>query len=231
MRFISSIISIAIYGLLATSVVGQTDSTQEDRLASQLLGRNAGNGLTENITITDAVRSALSIARVPGGMASIIGCGEEIKYDLKPAGRSLRDLLDAAILTDYRYRWLVEDGVVNLIPSFGDPDMLNLRIDEFHVKDADNLSLPLQQLLDLPEVRKRTADLGLIQRQPQIGLSSLPRPGVIEPVKKGFNVDFKNGTLRQALNAIARAHGYGVWAYTEQHCGERNELSINFVVR
>ena len=48
------------------------------------------------------------------------------------------------------------------------------------------------------------------------------------PSPTEFSVQFKGGTLRQALNAIAVSNGHDVWDYREFHCGERNEVMIRF---
>lgn len=45
---------------------------------------------------------------------------------------------------------------------------------------------------------------------------------------KAFSVRVKDVTLRQALNAIARAEGTYIWGYIETHCEGRNEVVIRF---
>jgi len=48
------------------------------------------------------------------------------------------------------------------------------------------------------------------------------------PKPKAFSVHCRNVTLREALNAIARAQGRAVWNYIETHCEGRNEVIIRF---
>lgn len=46
-----------------------------------------------------------------------------------------------------------------------------------------------------------------------------------------LRVQCKNVTLRELLNAIVRAHGYAVWAYSERHCAGRSEFRLDFIAR
>ncbi|MGH9963033.1 MAG: hypothetical protein ACREBC_38940, partial [Pyrinomonadaceae bacterium] len=103
----------------------------------------------------------------------------------------------------------------------GEPELLGTRINKFYSKRVSSASYALSQLLALPEVTKAMNDLDL---KPGVVLvKSLSRP---HPPK--FSVRQDGGTLRQALNAIARAHGREVWQYIETHCDGSNEIVITF---
>jgi hypothetical protein len=99
------------------------------------------------------------------------------------------------------------------------------------VQDARTVVEALYQLMALPEVRDRVAQLHLEELSRHIGLSDLKRPGSPIEDKPALNLNRRNVTLRVALNAIASAHGYAVWAYTERHCNGRDQFRIDFLVR
>jgi hypothetical protein len=121
---------------------------------------------------------------------------------------------------------------VNLIPAYKLPELLNLRIAEFKVENASTVLDALEQLLKLPEVQERIAQLHLEELRKEPGLVDLKRPGSIpDAPKPGLNIHCKKSTLRGVLNAIARAHGASIWAYTERYCEGKHGFSIGFMMR
>lgn len=63
-------------------------------------------------------------------------------------------------------------------------------------------------------------------------MSDLKRPGsTSEPGERHYTLNLANVTVREALNAIARAHGKGVWEYKERHCNGKADFQIQFLVR
>jgi hypothetical protein len=77
----------------------------------------------------------------------------------------------------------------------------------------------LAQLMKRDEVKEAMLNLHLKGGLTLVNYWSSPRQ---------FSVQFKGGTLRQALNSIAASQGTDIWEYTESHCAERNEVTIRF---
>lgn len=177
---------------------------------------------SQYLTTVDAFSLALNYAGVPGGIIKIGNCEEDtFKQPLRTQGLSLREVLKTIATADPRYRWVHEDGVVNLIPSMGEPDLLKVRIAEFDAESVASADAALSRLLALPEVKGRIAELRL-----KHGLTLFVSP--VSPNPTRFDVHCKSVTLREALNAIARAQTRAVWDYVEIHCGGRDEVVIRF---
>lgn len=89
---------------------------------------------------------------------------------------------------------------------------------------SKSTNFAIECLLALPEVRKAATELKLEQGLKLGGLSS---PGQEEVT---LRLHRKNVTLREALNAIARAHGSAVWQYSEWHCDGEPRFAIEFLI-
>ena len=111
---------------------------------------------------------------------------------------------------DKSYRWEVQAGAINLLPTAGEPPLLKTQVGEFKIESTSSLKA-LNQLKTTPEIQKAMLGRGLQEAITIITYSPKAEP---------FSVRFKGGTLRQALNAIAVAHGSDVWDYQETRCGE-----------
>ena len=148
----------------------------------------------------------------------VVGCQEDPRRHWNPQGESLAQVLNEMTAVDKSYRWEVQDGVINLLPTAGEPPLLKTQLSEFRIESNSSLTA-LSQLKTKPQIRGAMQDLGLQEGITLISYSPLPT---------AFSVQFKGGTLRQALNAIAVAHGTDVWDYQEIRCGKREELIISF---
>lgn len=100
----------------------------------------------------------------------------------------------------------------------GEPPLPQTHISEFTVKTRSSLDA-LNQLQQRAEMKTAMSNAEL-----KGGLAII----TYSPSPTEFSVQFKGGTLRQALNAIAVSNGHDVWDYREFHCGERNEVMIRF---
>lgn len=190
---------------------------QEDILQRKVPGNEI-----EFLTTTDAFYSSLGRTRSPGGMARLASCEPDtLLQSWKPSEAALREVLDVLVASDPRYKWKMEDDVVNLLPATGEPTLLKTRLSEFNIEDTASARAALAQLLALSEVKKRMRDLHL---KPGIALIT----GLSTPHPTKFSVKQSGGTLRDALNAIARAEGQGIWDYVETHCNGTDEVMIRF---
>ena len=114
-----------------------------------------------------------------------------------PQGESLGQVLNELTAVDKSYRWEVQDGVINLLPTAGEPPLLKTRLDEFKMESTSAWSA-LSQLRTTPQIQQAMRGLGL-----QEGITIIN----YSPRATAVSVEFKGGTLRQALNAIAVAYG------------------------
>ena len=166
----------------------------------------------------EAFRASILRAKVPGGAVMIVGCREDPKRQWDPQGEPLGQVLNEMTSVDKTYRWEAQDGALNLLPTAGEPLLLQTQVGDFKIDTTSSLEA-LNQLKTRREIQHAMLNLRL-----QDGLTII----TYSPRATPFSVRFKGGTLRQALNAIAVAHGSDVWDYREIRCGERKEVIIRF---
>jgi len=149
-----------------------------------------------------------------------------------PAGKSLRETMNSLVEVDPRYRWETDKGVVNVLPIVNRQSILDLRIEAFSSRDAKDVNLALEHLLQKSEIKERISQLGLTQAPREFGPTSVQKAGSesISPVKR-VSVECKEATVRQALNSIARADGKAIWIYEEFQQQGRPVFRIYFGVR
>lgn len=215
------LIAFIVLGISTQIVLGQsrqvTNSVSDDVLKRQVPGTDS-----EYLTTVDAFSLILNYTGVPGGIVKIASCKQEtMKQPVKMQGLVLREVLNAIVEADPRYHWQYENGVVNLLPTEGEPTLLKTPITQFDVNDVASAEFAADKLLALPEIQKKMQELHLSH-----GLKLLVTPS--NPKPSTFSVHCKNASLREALNAIARAQGRAIWDYVEIHCDQRNEVVIRF---
>jgi hypothetical protein len=171
--------------------------------------------------------TALSTAGVPGGIATVTGCGEDVRYAFPSSGPTLPDALNAIVASNPQYAWRLENGLVNVSPRSGDPLFLARRISQLKVSEARSLDEALSEILALPEVQRRVVQLHMSEGYRRIGMSDLNRPGSPRITnEQRYSLSLSHVTLREALNAIARLHRRAVWEYRERHCNDKTEFQI-----
>lgn len=218
------VVPIVVVSMI-TLALAATSSHQPQEAGSEILERKVSLAGLNGIPRMHALIFALSGAHVPGGLVNLQNCDQIIKHTFRPSGPSLREVLNAVVAAEPQYKWQVEDGVVNVIPSEGGPPLLDLRLKHFKVDDAPLIYSALQVLLAMPEVKARVAELKLDYGMVQLGIMPMPAKNL------HLSIDRKDITVREALNSIVRAQGYAVWAYRERHCQGQKEFAIDFLVR
>lgn len=209
-------------GTLPQLLLGYVGQIKQPSQSSNVLDRSVQGNDLEYVTTTGAFFRAVNYTRVPGGIVKIDACREEaVSQTWQPLGYPLQQVLDTIVNADPRYKWVNEDGVINLLPSIGEPSLLQTPIKRFRAKDVSFARDALKSLLALPEVQKAMIRLHL---KPGVNIFVSPQ----SPNPKSFSVSVEDITLREALNAIARAQGREVWEYIEIHCDGRNEVVIRF---
>ena len=212
---------LACWFVIALVIAAPGQTTQSAKPSTdEMLERSLPGNEVDYFTTTDAFHMSLGRIGMIGGSVRILDChGDYFKQLWSPLNKTLRQALVTIVETDSRYRWQVADEVINLLPAAGEPALLQTRISEFRAENITSGIDTVTPLLKLPEVQKAMHDLNL---KPGIAVF------VTSPSRKPFSVTCKGLTLRQVLNAIARAQGRIVWDYVETHCGDRNEVIIRF---
>jgi hypothetical protein len=229
LKFIAPLLLMSLVSLSLAKV----NDLQRREMLNDALERRVSLDRLNEITKTDALTRALGEAQVPGGVVTILNCNRAAKHTLTPTGSSLRDVLNSVVSVEPQYKWQVKAGVVNVVPAAGGPSLLNLRIGQFKVDNAQTIYEALNQLFAMPEVQARMTELKMRRGMTQLGImpAQLGADGEAVANSQSISIERQNITLAEALNAIVSAHGKAVWSYTEQHCDGQNEFSIDFPVR
>jgi hypothetical protein len=214
MRVLFIFVFVSLAGVIGFAQFGTT----QKNLPAGALERPIYAQEGQPLNTPAAFRLSILRARLPGGAAMVVGCQEDLKRHWNPQGESLGQVLNEMTVVDKGYRWEVQDGALNLLPTTGEPLLLKTQVGEFNIETTSSLKA-LTRLQARPEIEKAMVDLGLHAGITLITYSPQPTP---------FSIRFKGGTFRQALNAIAVAHGTDVWDYQEIRCGERKEVIIRF---
>ena len=181
--------------------------------------------------LENAAGLALDAASVPGGIILARPCAQRTRHNYVFRGpASLRDVIKVITSTDPSYAWSIKGGVVNIAPRVQSPPILDTRISAFDSGSATALEAAVSMLLQLPEVRDRMKDLGFEE-----GFNSLQGYRVLRKQQassqthpRELGVQVEDVSLREALNAIVRAHGRGVWVYEEYRTSGKRYFRISF---
>jgi hypothetical protein len=216
------VLMTCILSSLFLSIVFAPPKETQENASEDILQRKVPGSELEFLSTRNVFYSSLWLTHLPGGMATIVDCEPDtLMQSWKPSNSPLSQVLDTLVATDPRYRWQMQDGVVNLLPAKGEPTLLKTRLNEFDVENVSSAREALTRLLALPEVKKGMRDLHL---KPGIAIIT----GFSPPNPPKSSVKQNGGTLRQALNAIASAQGRAVWEYIEIHCDGQDEIVIRF---
>lgn len=224
--FVLSAFSLTVFASAHNQLPPGASHTQN------LLDSNIGNIHFDNASAPFIFNYALIQAAVPGGIVDVSGCpnGPKPVYSFAFADARLRDVLEAIAKHDPLDRWTVENGVVNLLPVKGTPALLDTRIGKFDSKDAATPNEAASLLAQSPEVEQAEKRLGL--KNPfhiQVGLGVARKYGSPIPKPRSpLALHLRNVTFLDALNALVRAKGSGVWMYREWHCSANNGYSVTF---
>jgi hypothetical protein len=203
-----------VMSLASASAVDQSSQSAKRTSAEEILGsRVAGCADIENnpisfdaeTTITKQLYNLRACLEIPVGIVFSNGV-RETRYQFKPSGQSARDVLNSIIAIVPRYKWSVEDGVINLFPEADYPPLLGHRLSEFKVENASTRSI-LDALENRTEVRKRASELGF--DGPQIYTVFI---GFVDTRK--YSLSCRDCSVRDVLNRISRLDGSS-WMYAE----------------
>ena len=218
MKTIQVLIGVAAVALLVG--IPQRTSSQKVTDSTDILNRPMGGVQLSNRTSPDILAHALINAGVAGGIAMRSYCGGFKSRFLSPTSSTLRGVLDAVVSAEPEYSWNVDEQVINFVPRDNEPLFLRSMVSRLEVREAEP-NEALYQLLALPEVDKVVrVELGL--HTVTGGPYAFTMDGRKHERKK-VSLSLTNVTVREALNAIARAHGSAVWILIKQEdCGLSN---------
>ena len=199
-----------------------SDDTKPQEALKRIVG-NIGNGKAD---VESALILALDNARLPGGIVRGPDLDNEIERE-SASQMTIEGLLNNIVSVTPRYRWVVDYGVINLVPAFNEPAMLSFIVTKFDADDLASLDDARNRLLEMPDLQKRSAELHL-NTGLEIRVGGVRPPG---SPRDSFSVHCRNKTLRETLNIMVRAQGRGVWEYRETHWDKHHGFSITFPIQ
>jgi hypothetical protein len=221
MNFLRSAVVAATFICLTTILgLAQTPDTPEKRSHDEILNLRVAECSTfeegdepdecvrlGNTTTQAVLYDALAWLKIPSGIVLPPGEASSIRFTFHPSDLRVRNMLDSIVATDTRYQWVIEDGVVNLLLKDDATPLLDVRLAEFDQQEVP-IKFMFEALEDMPEVRRRAAELGFSEPEGGFGFHI----GLVDLRK--FTVKCQNCTVREALNAIVR-ESRSSWAYKE----------------
>jgi hypothetical protein len=137
----------------------------------------------------------------------------------------LRDVLDQLMLQDHSYRWIVDDGVINIIPNVARDEvlekLLSLKIKNFETPRRSNTITLRDSILDLPEIEQFLHAKGLKPSH------SVSYSGPIPTLDTEFNLKVSGVLLRSLLNKVIRQSDARIWLLSRS--GENlEEIHLTF---
>ena len=200
--------------LLATLVLllgafpfaGRQEQPGKPVAETELLMRRVANLGSPPLSVNLAIQTAILESGSAGGAVILQGCAESSDSVVRFQGGTLREALDDIVTADPDYGWEVKDGVVNLTPVQGVPDLLTLRIGALDTGDATSVRTAETFLFALPEVRERAAELGFDQAGTGTGpYAVVPgAPPTPEAQCPSTGCDFAGGAKRSRPRPQAR---------------------------
>jgi hypothetical protein len=222
----SKLFIAVIAGIIIIAVT--TYPRQKVNSSDNILDKQVKAVNLEQVTAGQAALNTLLGANMAGGVAEVQDCSGQTSYTFTPVESSLRGILDSIVSLAPQYRWEIKDNVINFIPRDDELQFLAVHISKLDINQVGSPNEALTQLLATPEVQNAQRNLG--PRSVQGGTYPFCPQCPAKEIKK-FSVSLKNVTVREALNAIASAHGSAVWWLSQAQCGESKSFSIRFATK
>jgi hypothetical protein len=113
----------------------------------------------------------------------------------------LENVLNSITGQMQNYQWEINDGVVNIFPSKGRnkkfEELLNLRIQQFTLKNPSPIFLLRTKLFALPEVNQHSKENNIYYSNSRSDFNFTDR-------RLGVDLDFSDLSLREILNKITK---------------------------
>lgn len=175
------------------------------------------------VSVRDLLSESFFGYDTPVGFVPAAFDGALDRRDFNPTGMSAREVLDSIVAADPRYRWSLEDGVINVLPAAGHPPLLDVRLAEF--KGEATVCGLFGALRESPEVRRRAAELGFDTGQPSDDANGYIIMGGIPST---YEIHCRDCTVLEVLNEIAR-QTESTWMYRESNSGGKRDFWFSFI--
>ena len=211
---------IATWILFAGTCAPQTNhrtSSLEKRLA---IG-------TQTTTSINHITTLLRQAGVWGEVETYHSdCAPPSEYRIPPFDGTLEEGLTQLRSQDNSLQWKAQDDGIVVSRNFPANSLLDAKLPQVTFLQGEPPEKSTDRLLNLSAVKNRMAELKLTLRPPELGFARLPvDAGSEKPVVLG------GLTLRQALNAIARADHPRVWLFQQIACNGRTTVRVQWLVK
>jgi hypothetical protein len=223
MKYLSCIVVLILSSVIPvmTAVRGQSSAHTESQMANARVGRDI-HVLEKEVPLV--LGDVLRGTDLSGGVAEEVGCSNlpTAQLDVKQ-GTTVQEAMGAFVAENPGYRWAKDSNVVNLTPT-AEFSLLKAKIRSFQLETTDTRTprSVLNELLNLPEVRQRAAELNLKHGLMQGWLETLPTPGYKQRMPTPIRLSLHDVSLQKAFNSVVRVYGHTIWIYDERHCnGER----------
>jgi hypothetical protein len=210
------VVAVASY-----SCMGQSQSTDND-----ILGQHVEQVTINEPSVLLALKTIANDYRIPIGFEGKTKDNPlfdppilvSIQYG------TLRDVLDAVLAQDKRYRWNTIDGVVNVYPEANRDEvlmgLLDTRIREFVLPKNPTLLGARSAIVELPEIKSELEKARMTAPLIVVYTGHFRR-------LKDFSMRESNVTLREILNKIVAGSQAKFWVLNRW--GKDNEeLILNF---
>jgi hypothetical protein len=225
MKYLNCIAALILSSVtpVMTAVRSQSAARTDSQVANARVGADIHVKEEVPLVLSDVLRGT----DLSGGVAEELGCSTlpTAQLDLKQ-GTMVREAMSAFVAKNPGYRWTEDTSVVNLTPSVEFP-LLKTKIRSFELEttDATTARGVLYDLINLPEVRQRAAELNLKEGLKQGWLEALSTPGYHQKTPTPIRFSLHDVSLQKAFNSVVRVYGHTIWVYDERQCnGERTYL-------
>jgi hypothetical protein len=115
--------------------------------------------------------------------------------------KPLEFALNEIVRANPRYRWELNEGVVNLLPKEASESLVEIKIEKFEAINMKRIDVR-KAIGDIPELGEKLKSLGLEFTTISVWPNKDKRDTMI------LTVDIKDTTLKSVLNEIAKKTGY-----------------------
>ena len=144
--------------------------------------------------------------KVPLGFLQIRGASGDPgnrKKSIAVRNGTVEQVLDRFVGEDPRYKWVMIDGVVNVLPT-DDADIIKVLVSRVDLRDAAPEEAEFS-ILDLPDVRASLKNAGLSQTEMRTSFGAVQE-------RSRFSLSAESVTLQEILNQVVRSNFVGYWS-------------------
>ncbi len=231
---------LALGAIMSASILSQSPAQIAGSRKTDILNETVADCLTTrddswpdnclptgNTTVADFLIGSFMGVGVPVGVVRAPGDDGAARFDFKPAGLTLRNVLDAIVAADPRYEWSFADGVVNLMPKGYTPPLLDVRLSHFKGSNS-GLFEPYRTIEQMPEVQARARELGILDRTEVVNRYGQIFIGHAGRKTHPYTYNCSDCSVREVLNATAKL-GHGYWKYCEVESEGKKHFYISTV--